>query len=214
MADVMFGCDADTGYAHMLAPSGVSLEELRASPEGVEVNGRVKEKPHLDGGFPTPSGVIEIWSETLMAAGQKPLPALDPGELPSSPDAAYPLRLGCAKTVAYCHSQGRNQPSLRKLTPDPVAEMAPETAAARGIGADDWIEIETPDGVFAARAKLVEDHTPDAVFAQHGWTGDAAGRTMNMNRAVSTRRSDPVSGSIPLRASWCEVRRIGNGENR
>jgi hypothetical protein len=30
----------------------------------------------------------------------------------------------------------------------------------------------------------------------------------NMNRAVSTRRADPVSGSIPLRCSACEVRRI------
>ena len=212
MAKIMFGCDVDAGHAHMLAPSGVTLDALRASPEGVEVAGRVKEKPYMDGGFPTPSGLIEIWSKTLAEAGQNPLPSVELSDLPATPDAAYPLRLGCAKTVAYCHSQGRNQPSLRKLTPDPVAEMAPETAAARGIATDDWIEIETPEGIFAARAKLVEDHVPGAVFAQHGWTGEALGRSMNMNTVISTTKADPVSGSIPLRASWCEIRRLGKGE--
>jgi hypothetical protein len=30
----------------------------------------------------------------------------------------------------------------------------------------------------------------------------------NINRAISTRVSDPVSGSIPLRASWCNVEKL------
>ena len=32
---------------------------------------------------------------------------------------SFPLRLGCAKTVAYCHSQHRNIASLRRLAPHP-----------------------------------------------------------------------------------------------
>ena len=30
----------------------------------------------------------------------------------------------------------------------------------------------------------------------------------NINRIMSTTARDPVSGSIPLRSSWCEVERL------
>ena len=30
----------------------------------------------------------------------------------------------------------------------------------------------------------------------------------NLNRAIATSVADPVSGSIPLRCSWCEVEKL------
>lgn len=219
LAGAMFGCDADRGHSHVLAPSGVTLDALRAAPDGVTLPGEVPLNAHRAHGFPTPTGRIEIYSEQLLEHGIAPVPSLP--DLPRSgrPEAepGRPLRLGCAKTVAYCHSQGRNIPSLRRLVPDPIVELAPEAAAARDIAAGDWVRISTRAGSFVARASVVPGLAADAVFAQHGWTAADLDRlpgaggdrlAANMNGAVPTDLADPVSGSIPLRCSWCEVARI------
>jgi anaerobic selenocysteine-containing dehydrogenase len=216
LGEVMFDCDEDKGHAHVLAPSGVKLDDLKASPEGVTLPGEVALSAYRENGFATPTKRLEIYSEQLLAAGYPPVPKLDPRDLPEPPGENHPLQLGCAKTMTYCHSQGRNIASLRRLTPDPILEMAPETAASRGIGENDWVEVTTPAGSFIARARFDGKLAPDAVFAQHGWavsSEDDAPNTSanplatNMNQAISTKPCDPVSGSIPLRASWCEIRK-------
>ena len=216
LAHLMFDCDADRGHAHVLAEAGIGLEDLKDAPGPLVVEGSVPLRPYLAEGFPTPTRRIEFYSEQLLEHGQPPVPAL-PGDDREKGGDAFPLRLGCAKTVVYCQSQGRNIPSLRRLAPDPVLEMSPETAAGRGIADGDWVEITTATGRFIARAKIVVGTSPGSVFAQHGWTAadlaslpHAGGDRMaaNLNRVVSTDRSDPVSGSVPLRCSWCEVRTI------
>jgi anaerobic selenocysteine-containing dehydrogenase len=216
LGEVMFDCDEDKGHAHVLAPSGVKLDDLKASPEGVTLPGEVALSAYRKNGFATPTKRLEIYSEQLLAAGYPPVPKLDPRDLPEPPGEEHPLQLGCAKTMTYCHSQGRNIASLRRLTPDPILEMAPETAASRGIGENDWVEVTTPAGSFIARARFDGKLAPDAVFAQHGWavsSEDDAPNTSanplatNMNQAISTKPCDPVSGSVPLRASWCEIRK-------
>ena len=90
----------------------------------------------------------------MLRTGFSPVPRLDAGDLPRGTDLCFPLKLGCAKTITYCHSQGRNIPSLRRLTPYPILEILSETAAARGIKMDDWLEITMKAGAFIARAKL------------------------------------------------------------
>ena len=213
----MFDGDKEAGHAHILAPSGVTLDELKASPGGVTVSGYAPLRAFESKGFPTPTKRIEIYSEQLAAAGHPGVPSLAPQDeeptLPSAAPNGYPLRLSCAKTVAFCHSQGRNLPSLRRLAPYPIIELAPELAAARGISTDDWVQISTPLSAFHAKAKLRDGLAPDSVFTQHGWTvlfGDApeaarGAMAMNMNSALSTDLADPISGSIPLRASWCTI---------
>ena len=217
LSDVMFDCDTDKGHAHILASSGVSLGELKAKPEGVTLSSEVALSSYQKIGFPTPTKLLEIYSEKMLRAGFSPVPDLDASDLPKATDNSFPLKLGCAKTFTYCHSQGRNIPSLRRLTPNPILEIAYETAASRGIKMDDWLEITTKVGAFIARAKLDQNLALDTVFAQHGWTvsntedspnlnGDPL--ATNMNQAISTEKCDPISGSLPLRCSWCEVRKI------
>lgn len=218
--DRLLAGGADAGHDHVLADTGLTVADLRNRPEGVAVDGRVPLEAHAaagpDGvprGFPTPSRRIEVYSERLHDHGQRPVPVFDPADLvPAEP--GYPLRLGSAKTVAYCHSQHRNIASLRRLAPDPVVEMAPQDAAARGLGHGDWAAIRTVRGQTVARVSIVRDQPTGAVFGQHGWWVDGpegspydAARPMaaNLNAAIDTTRSDPVSGSIPLRCSWCEV---------
>ena len=217
LSKLMFDCDPNQGYANILAPSGVNLEELRANPEGVTLPNAVELFRYREKGFPTPTKLLEIYSEQMLCAGFPPVPYLDTDDLPAENDPAFPLKLSCAKTIAYCHSQGRNIPSLRRLAPDPIVEISIETAAERGIKMDDWVKIETKAGNFIARAKLDKNLAYGAIFAQHGWTvsntHDDPNRiadplVTNMNQAIPTEECDPISGSLPMRCSWCEVSKI------
>jgi hypothetical protein len=62
--------------------------------------------------------------------------------------------LTCAKPLWFCETQHRNVASLRRSIPDPLVEVHPATAEARGIGAGDWVHVRTPHGDVRARAKL------------------------------------------------------------
>jgi anaerobic selenocysteine-containing dehydrogenase len=225
LADRFFGLDADKGHDTVLAGTGLTVEMLRANPAGLDVASSVPfdaQAVETDGrprGYPTPSRKIEIYSERLLLAGYRPVPALDPNDLLET-NADFPLRLSSAKMVAYCHSQHRNVPSLRRLAPDQVVEISPEDAAARSIGQNDWVRVRSKAGSSVARASIIPGLSPGAVFGQHGWwvEGDAGSPydsrhplAASLNNAIGTERADPISGSIPLRSYWCEIEKLVSG---
>ncbi len=226
--DKFWNGDIDAAYRHQLAPSGVTLEALRKMPAGVSVPLQTRHKKYAvraDGiprGFNTPSRKVEFYSETLLDKGYPPLPDYEEPlvSLNSRPDLVktYPLILTCAKDSLYCESQHRGLPSLRRRAPDPQVDLNPATAATRSIEAGDWVEIETPNGKVRARARFDEALDPQVVCGQHGWWQacpeiDAPGfeplgpDSANFNLVIGHDDVDPVSGSVPLRAYVCEVRR-------
>ena len=223
LSSQFFDCDIDTGYDHILAPAGLNIAQLRAHPEGVTLPSKVPYRSYAEcdengnpKGFQTPTRKLEIYSETLLQNGYDPIPVLESG-LPRQRDDKFPLQLSGAKIVAFCHSQHRNIESLRRLMPDPILEISKETAESRNINNGDWTKVTTPVGHFVARAKLVKNIEPGSVFAQHGWWIEGAADTpyspdnpmaANMNRAIPTDTADPISGSIPLRNSMCDVERM------
>jgi anaerobic selenocysteine-containing dehydrogenase len=215
--------DIEAAFRHQLAPSGITLEELRAHPEGVRVPLVTRYRKYAGTGFATPSRKVELYSATLAAHGYSPLPAFtEPLTSPRSrPDLAgrYPLVLSCAKSLFFCETQHRQVPALRKSAPDPQVEMHPSTAAARGIAAGDWVWLDTPHGRIRARAKLNPSLDPQVVFGQHGWweACDELGLpgyppygpdSANLNLVLRQTPSDPISGSSPLRASVCDISRL------
>src|SRR6185437_8703222 len=97
-------------------------------------------------------------SEGLADHGYPPLARFEePSTSPRSrPDlaSAFPLVLTSAKSLWFCETQHRSVATLRAKVPDPQVELHPETAAARGIAAGDWVLIRTPLGSVRSRAKL------------------------------------------------------------
>ena len=130
--------------------------------------------------------------------------------------ARFPLVLTSAKPHLYCHGQHRNLPKLRRRLPDPLVEVHPDTASARGIADGDWVGIRTPSGEVRARARLRDTLAPDVVAAQHGWwqhcealglpgyPASGAG-SANVNLVIDDADSDPISGSAPHRSYLCEI---------
>ncbi|MDQ1316182.1 MAG: hypothetical protein QG662_2291 [Pseudomonadota bacterium] len=202
LADQFFEGDPGKALAHVLAPAGLTPERLRAERRGVALPLETRYRKYRQNGFATPSGRVEFHSERLRAVGQDPLPDYIAPSVLRSPN--FPLTLTTAKWPQYCHSQQRNQPSLRRLMPEPLVEIHPDTAASRGIRDGDWVEVATAMAAVRARAKLEKHLAPEVVCAQYGWWqfADGAG---DANRLIDSEYFDPVAGSNSLRHFPCEV---------
>jgi anaerobic selenocysteine-containing dehydrogenase len=221
--------DREAGYRHQLEPTGLSLETLRAQPSGVRLPVQTRHRKFAEQqegvprGFNTPSGKIELYSETLLQHGHSPLPAFEePLVSPQSrPDLAerYPLILTCAKHTLFCETQHRSLPSLRRHARDPEVELHPTAAAARGINPGDWVRIETPEGSVRARARLNDSLQPGVVCGQHGWWQPCpqigapgydpfSTEGANLNLIIGNQAIDPISGSVPHRAYLCQIHPI------
>ena len=227
---VRLGRINDAALRHELAPSGLTLEELRAAPGGIRVPLQTRYAKHaeLDStgvprGFSTPSRKVEIWSERFRANGYAPLPEyVEPPVGPvARPDLAekFPLVLTSAKNSLFCNSQHRSLPSLRKRNPDPTVELHPDCAGARRIKAGDWVEIESPEGKARARAQLNANLDPRVVVGQHGWwqACETLGapaydpfdpQGVNYNALIGISHLDPVSGGVPYKSYLCEIRSV------
>jgi anaerobic selenocysteine-containing dehydrogenase len=234
LGEHFFGGDVDAGWRHQLAPSGITLEQLRDDPSGVRLPLETRHRKHaapgrhgVPTGFATPSGRIQLYVEAFLDVGQAPLPtSTEPATSPRSrPDLAgqFPLVLTCSKSLHFCETQHRQVASLRRRAPDPEVELHPDTAAARGIARGEWVEIATPMGRVRARAAFNRSLAPDVVCGQHGWAEaceelDLPGHppfgpdSANLNLVLSQTPSDPVSGSSPLRAQVCDVVRLAEDE--
>ncbi|HEY6851064.1 MAG TPA: molybdopterin dinucleotide binding domain-containing protein [Terracidiphilus sp.] len=230
MADDFFGGDIEAGWNYMLKPLGLTAATLRAHPEGVkcEIDAREQKHqlPHHDGsgrirGFDTESRRVELYSELLHRHNQPAIPTyVPPAEnLRQQRDGTaerYPLILGTAKNGHYCHSQHRELASLRKRSPDPLAEIGQGLATSRGIRDGDWIRISTRRGAARLVAKVDPCLADDLVIAEYGWwqacpeldRGSlpvSGSSSSNANSLLSADECDPISGSVPLRSFRCDI---------
>ena len=133
----------------LLAPSGITVAELKRNPDGVRRTvSRRPAKYYEEHGFDTPSGKVEIASSILAQHGHEPLPVYrEPMESPlSRPDlaASFPLVLTSgARNINYTHSQFRQIQKLRQKSPEPLVEINPIDARERGIQSGDDV-VEAP----------------------------------------------------------------------
>ncbi len=198
-----FDGDIDVAVQQMLEPTGLTTAELKAHPEGITLPLEMRYQKYRQQGFATPSKKLEIFSEQFQQNGYAPIPQFNRDE---KNDERYPLRLTSAKWIAYCHSQQRHLPSLRKRIPEPLIEINPQTAAAHGITEHDWVKIETSEGGIQARAKFNKSLATDVVCSQYGWWIDSQGGAKgNYNNIISDRDFDPISSSNTLRNFRCKI---------
>jgi anaerobic selenocysteine-containing dehydrogenase len=175
------------------------------------------------GGFPTPTGKMELYSTVLETLGYDPLPHFrEPGESPySTPELAkeYPLILSTGyRQPFYFLSQYRNIPWLRSFQQDPTMQIHPDTARKYGIEDGDWAWIESPRGKIKQRARLFPGIYPGVVMATANCfypedPGPLHGLTRsNPNVLTSNNHFDPMYGSPDLTALLCRVSRAPDGD--
>jgi len=173
-------------------------------------------------GFNTPSGKVELYSSVFEKHGHDPLPYYE--ENPESPVSTpalmqeYPfILITGGRHLAFFHSEGRQINRLRRMCPDPIVEIHPETAEKVGVTDGEWVWIETPVGRAKQKTKLFKGIHPQVIHAQHNWwfperEGPEHGLWDSNINVVTSNRSpyDPVSGSTALRGLLCKVYKVGD----
>jgi anaerobic selenocysteine-containing dehydrogenase len=207
LGDEFWGGDLEACFNYRLQPSGITVDDLVRQPEGT-VKRPLPAQPakyYEQAGFQTPSGKVEISSSILAQHGHEPLPVYkEPAESPfSQPQLAdsYPLVLTSgARNLAYTHSQFRNIPALRELMPEPLVDINPADANARGIESGDMVMIVSPRGCIMMKANVTDTILPGVVSLPHHWPGEA-----NVNSLIDDKNLDPISGFAPSKSSLCQV---------
>ena len=172
-------------------------------------------------GFKTPTGKIELYSETLAKLGLDPLPNYEPPRAERDNEDDYPLTLLTgAREKTYHHSRYRDQAWARKVSAFPRLQIHPETAAAQGLAAEDWVAVETAAGGGACQLLITvtEDVPPGILRTGMGWWlpeadgPDRAALTVNINTAISYGGPwDPITGSADTGGLPCRLAKLTTG---
>ncbi|MTQ96597.1 molybdopterin-dependent oxidoreductase [Pseudoflavonifractor sp. BIOML-A6] len=213
--DPLFRAGYEAGIDYILAPSGITVEELKRHPGGMPVpNPTPKvERKYLTGGFHTPTGKFEFKSSLLEELGESPgceaLPVYTPPRhsRERTPELAekYPLVLSSGSRLPmFVHSRTYRMPWTSSLRPGfPSADLSPEDAARLGIAQGDPIRISTPCGSIEVGANITRMTQSGVVHMYHGFPA------ADVNTLLSADYLDPISGFPGYRSSLCRVDKIG-----
>lgn len=156
--------------------------------------------PFAAGGFPTPSGKCEFFSESLAAAGLDPLPAwVPPLESPiSNPELAarYPLAFLSPPARNFLNTSFANLPRFRDQEGGPVLEINPLDALARGLVEGQRVRIFNDRGAFHARAVITERVRAGVVVSPSIWWQKLSGDGENANAVTSSALTDMGGGPV------------------
>lgn len=158
--------------------------------------------PFAEGGFPTPSGKCEFYSETLGKHGYDPLPHyVPPREGPrSNPELAarFPLAFVSPPSRHFLNSTFANLPRFLEAEGRPWLDMHPADAAQRGLKDGERVRIFNDRGAFHAWVR-VDEATPGVrqgvVSAPSIWWQKLSGDGCNANAVTSQALADMGGGA-------------------
>ncbi|MBS4026964.1 MAG: molybdopterin-dependent oxidoreductase [Clostridia bacterium] len=182
---------------------GELKDALSANPAGAYY-GEKQYDIHKKKKMATPSGKVELYSQTLKDHGFDPIPVyMEPGQSPvNTPELykKYPIILiSGERTQEYTHTQQRMVPVLRNSNPEPLAEINSATATQFGLTDGIMVKIETKVGKMKMRLKINDKLAPGVVSVPHGWA-DA-----NVNDLVDMDVIDPITAYPDFKTVLCSV---------
>ena len=146
-----------------------------------------KLRPDGQVGFPTQTGRVELYYYMYEKFGEDPLPyyepaAYGPTTMPETMKNDYPFVLTTgARVQNYFHSEHKQVPSLRQITPWPEVDVNEEDAKRLGIEEGDWVEISSPYGAVRQKARVLATIKPGVVHCMHGfWYPEEEGSEPNL----------------------------------
>ena len=200
---------------HILDPIDLDWEKFKDMPY---LQTEPKFRKYETEGFKSKSGKLDFYLHQYEEWGYDPLPNfVEPPESPErEPEFVekYPLILITGQRIFnYFGSEHRQSDYLRKSHPDPLVEIHPDAAKARGIEDGDWVTIESPRGKVKFKAKVTEGIDPRVVSAEFGWWFPEKDRTdreeqLSSNINVLTDDAgplDPGMGATNLKGLMCNV---------
>jgi anaerobic selenocysteine-containing dehydrogenase len=155
--------------------------------------------PFADGGYRTPSGKCEFYSEQLERAGFDPLPAyIPPRESPAtSPELAsrYPLQLLSPPANSFLNSSFSHLTSFLKSERHPFIELNPRDAGSRGIEDGELVRVWNDRGECKLIASVSTRVKPGVAVALAIWWNKLSPGHGNVNQTVSQALTDFGGGA-------------------
>ena len=155
--------------------------------------------PFATGGFLTPSGKCEFFSERLQQMGLDPLPTFTPPhEYPeAAPELAakYPLTLISSPRHQFLNTTFVNVESLRRDA-HPEVMIHPEDALSRGIVSGSRVSVRNDRGTFHGVARVTDAVRETVVWAPSIWWLKYADDGANANATTSQRETDLGHGPV------------------
>jgi anaerobic selenocysteine-containing dehydrogenase len=168
--------------------------------------------PFAQGGFATPSGKCEFYSESAKAMGMDPLPAFVPPResARSNPELAakYPLAVISPPNRHFLNSSFANMPFAIAEAKEPSLEMHRADAAARGIKDGDAVRVFNDRGSFTARARVGDKAREGVVVALSVWWKKLTADKRNANEVTAQALTD-LGGGATFYDCLVEVERVG-----
>jgi thiosulfate reductase/polysulfide reductase chain A len=187
-----------------LAPLGVTVDDIAAqgywqapaSPEGSAEELK----------FNTPSGKIELASETLRKAGQPAVPTWQEPLAP--PEGSFYLLTG--KVGLHSQMSTQNNPYLHKYQDEPRLWMNAQTAGRLGLHDRDLVKVTSEIGQITTALEVTQAIRPDCVYMTPGFGHQSLGLRTAYGVGASDSDlhityTDPVSGSQALSQTFVTV---------
>jgi anaerobic selenocysteine-containing dehydrogenase len=150
--------------------------------------------PFAAGRFPTRSGKCELWSETMAAQGEDPLPAYVPPRESAASNPAlaarYPLGFISPPARNFLNSSFANLPAFVDQEKTPHIDIHPDDAARRDIASGDAVRVFNDRGSLLATARVTDRARPGVVVAPSVWWRKLAPGGENANAVTSQALTD------------------------
>ncbi|MBZ0286366.1 MAG: transcriptional initiation protein Tat, partial [Anaerolineae bacterium] len=157
----------------------------------------------------TPSGKIELFSDTLAKVGLPGVPTWQ--EPPQPPAGQFYLLTGKVAQATQFASQ--NNQLLHKYADEPRLWMNIDVAAERGLEDGDWVEVVSEVGTVHIRLNATPAIRHDCVYMTPGYGHLSKGLTTAFGVGASdsvlhVTYTDPASGGQALSQTFVTVRKV------
>ena len=152
--------------------------------------------PFAEGGFPTSSGQCEFFSERLAAQGLDGLPDHVPNHEAPGSSSDFPLAMISPPARNFMNSTFVNVKTLRAMEGEPVLEMHPHDAAARGIASGSIVRVFNRRGDYRVKAEVSLRARPGVVNGLGIWWRKLGLGGTNVNQLTSQHLTDLGRGPV------------------
>ena len=177
---------------------GVTLERLKRDG-WARLNLPETFAPFAEGGYQTPSGKCEFYSESMKRAGLDPLPAyIPPRESPASAPqlaARFPLQLISPPANSFLNSSFSNLKSFLKSERQPFVLINEADAASRQIADGDMVRVWNDRGQCTLVAQVSDRVKAGVACALSTWWNKLSPGRTNVNQTVSQALTDIGDGA-------------------
>ena len=199
--------DEEDYIRQQLKPLGVSLEEVKKKGYAPLPAGDSSDEFK----WSTPSGKIELASETLSKSGFSACPVWE--EPPQPAPGRFYLLTG--KVGQHTQFATQNNQLLHKYEDEPRLWMSESSAKNLGLKDYDLVEVESEVGKVKVILQVTKGIRPDCVYLTPGFGHLSKGLTVARgvgasDSALHVTYTDPVSGSQALTQTFVSVKKVAS----